>query len=504
MAHFLSELQTALALSFAPMTLLYLVIGVVVGMILGIIPGFSGVTGMVILLPFVFHLDVAQGMALLLGMYAATTVTDVIPAVLLGVPGTSAAQAHVLDGYPMAKRGEADRALSAAYSADILGAVVGVFLFLAAIPLLAAMTMAFGSPEYFALGFVGICAVGTISTGRGQAIKGVIVGFLGILLSTVGMSIHTGLPRYTFGEHYLLDGLPIVAVVLGLFALPEIIELFARNESIAGRDASEAPTGGTLEGLRDTMRSWFLVVRSSVIGGIIGFVPAIGGPVAQWIAFGFAKQTEKNSDGIGLGDVRGIIAAQAAVSACKPGALIPTLVFGVPGDVVMAILLGAFLVLGIRPGPHMVGSDLDVTLLLMFIIILANVIAVVFALCMGRWLLKITKVEASNLTPIILSFMILGSLVATGGFADIVVFVGFGILGFVMDKTGWPRIPLILGFVLGKILETYLFISYDAYGVWFVFRPIVFICVLLAFTMLVWPALKSLITRKRAALSVEK
>src|SRR5690606_21079458 len=145
-------------MSFAPMTLLYLVIGVVVGMILGIIPGFSGVTGMVILLPFVFNLDVAEGMALLLGLYVATSITDTIPAVLLGVPGTAASQAHVVDGYPMANRGEADRALSASYTADVFGEVIGFFLFLAVIPVLAGMTMAFGSPEYFAMGVVGICA----------------------------------------------------------------------------------------------------------------------------------------------------------------------------------------------------------------------------------------------------------------------------------------------------------------------------------------------------------
>lgn len=487
MSYLLSEAGLALTLLLQPAVLLYLVAGVVVGMVLGIIPGFSGITGMVLLLPFVFQVEPAEGLALLLGMYVATTVTDVIPAILVGVPGTASAQAIVVDGYPMAKQGLANRALSAAYASDILGTVVGVLLFFLLYPVLTAIALAFGSPEYLALGFMGVCMIGMMSSRRDEAVRGIIVGLFGLLLATIGFSVHTGLPRYTFELGYLRDGLHIVPVVLGLFALPEIIEMYARNTPISRVRSTNAGRGGTTQGVLDAVANWLHLVWASLIGAIIGILPALGGPVAQWIAYGFAKRTVRDSSRFGSGDVRGLMAAQAAVASNKPGALIPTLVFGVPGDVVMALLMGAFLILGIRPGPEMVSTNLHLTLMMMWIVILGNVVAVAISLCLGKAVLQITQVPPKVLAPFLLAFMTMGSLVATGAFGDIIVFFAFGILGYVMERTGWPRIPMILGFVLSSVLETYLFISYDAFGITFLTRPVVLIVLFIVVAMLVGP-----------------
>lgn len=468
-----SESLVSFGMLIQPQTLLYLLFGVVVGMALGIVPGFSGVTGVVLLLPLVLYVEMAPALALLLGIYVSANVTDTIPSVLLGVPGTASAQAHVLDGYPLAKLGQADRALAASYVADLVGVVFGVAMFFLLLPALVWISLQFGAPEYFMLGIIGISMIGLISSGSGKWQRGLVVGCFGLLLSTVGLSPLTGLPRNTFTLQYLWDGIPIVPLVLGLFGLPEITHLFAKNSTIAADEGSITKRGGTWLGIRDGFSNIPMLLGASLIGTVIGLIPALGGSVSQWVAYAFARQTAKDPEGFGHGDVRGVMAPQAAVAADKPGGLIPTLVFGVPGNVLMAIVMGAFVVLGIRPGPEMLSTDLHLTIFMMFLLLAGTLIALALSLSMGRLFLRITHISPALLAPILLAFMMLGSLVATGTFSDIVTFLCFGIVGTLMDKGGWPRVPIILGFVLGEILETYLSIALDAYGYGFVFRPLV-------------------------------
>jgi putative tricarboxylic transport membrane protein len=449
----------------------YLLMGIAAGMFLGLSVGLSGLTGLALLLPFAFGKTPAEAFALLLGMYSVTTMTDVIPAILMGIPGTVAAQAIIVDGYPMARRGQAGRAMGAAFLSDIIGSLVGAAVFVVCIPVIDAIITRFAAPEFFMLGVLGISMVGALS-GR-SILRGIIIGLLGLLLAMVGMAPEAGFPRYVFGVLYLWNGIPLVPAVLGLFGFPELLNMALRGESIASGAVSG--TAGMLDGLRDCLRHWWLVVRCALIGAWTGLIPGLGGPVVEWLGYGHAVQSEKNPECFGQGDVRGVIAAESATVAHKPGALIPTVAFAIPGNASMAILLGAFLIVGLRPGQEMLTTKLDVTFTLIWTTVVANIISALGALALAPQLAKVTRLRWDVLVPVMLVFMVIGSISANGSLDDVAVFLVFGLLGFVMDRSGWPRPPIVLGLILGKLLEPYLFIATDAYGAAWLLRPIVIV-----------------------------
>jgi TctA family transporter len=389
MDQYVAALTQGLLAVFTWPTFGYLMVGIVVGMVLGILPGLSGLQGLVLLLPFTFDLAPTEAMALLLGNYAVSTMTDTIPAVLIGVPGSSAAQATVLDGHPMAKKGEAGRALAASYMANIMGAMWAGLVFILAIPIVTPLLMAFGIPEFFMLALLGLAMVGVLS-GR-SVLKGVIMAGVGLLVSMVGLATHTGQPRYTFDVLYLWSGVPLVPAVLGLFALPELVDMAVRRSAISAVDAD--PYNGTREGVKDAFRHWAMVARCSLLGAWVGFLPAMGGPVAEWFGYGHAVQSAKDKANFGRGDVRGVLGPEAATSGQKPGALIPTVAFAIPGNVSMAILLGAFLIVGIRPGVDMLTTQLPLTFSLMWLIVVAQFISAALTLIASRQLVGLTLIE---------------------------------------------------------------------------------------------------------------
>lgn len=454
----------------------YLLLGIAVGMFLGLSVAMSGLTGLALLLPFAYGRSPAEAFALLLGMYSVTTMTDVIPSILMGIPGTVAAQAIVLDGYPMAKMGQAGRALGAAFSSDILGSLAGCIVFVVCIPLIQLIIGSLGAPEFFMLGIVGVSMVGALS---GQSVmRGVIMGLFGLLLATVGLAPEAGLPRFTFGVLYLWNGIPLVPAVLGLFSLPEMLRLAVTNRTI-----SSVPAGnmaGVVEGIRDSFRHWWLLIRCSMIGAWTGLIPGLGGPVVEWFGYGHAVQSAKNAGTFGEGDVRGVIGPESATVAHKPGGLIPTVAFGIPQNPSMAILLGAFLIVGLKPGPDMLNTHLDVTFSFVWTTVIANIIAAVAALGLARQLARVSSLRPGILVPVVLVVMALGSISANGSIGDVLTFVAFGLLGFLLDWARWPRSPIVLGLVLGSLLEPDLFIASGAYGAAWLKRPIVIALMALA------------------------
>jgi putative tricarboxylic transport membrane protein len=450
----------------------YMVLGIVVGLYMGAVPGLGGIVGLSLLMPFTFGMEPASAFAMLLGMYAVTTTSDTLAAVLLGVPGTAASAATVLDGYPLAKQGQAMRALSASFTVSAVGGVIGAFVMAAMIPILRPIVLSFGPPEYFMLGAIGLTLVGTLS---GRSISmGLLAAVIGLMIATVGYAPQGGFPRFYFGANYLVDGVPLVPMVLGMFAIPEIIDLAVKQTSIAAAD-SGSWKGQLVQGMRDALTHWWLVVRASFIGIYIGVLPGIGGAVADWVAYGHAVQSAKDKSRFGQGDIRGVIASESANNAMKGGALLPTIAFGIPGAAAMAVLLGAFLIHGLRPGPELLTTRLDITFSLVWTLAIANVLGAVLLMIWGRQLAKLTFVRANLIVPFIALFVYMGAWMSGNSIGDWWLLLGGGVFGYIAKRAGMPRPPILLGFILGPIMETNLDLSYQVLGWNWISRPIVLV-----------------------------
>ena len=350
----------------------YLGFGIILGVWLGALPGIGGVTGLILLLPFTYTMDPVSAFALMLGMFAVTTTSDTIASVMLGIPGTVASQATVLDGYPLAQKGQAQRALGAAYVCSAIGGVIGAIMLTLSVPVIKPILTTFSTPEYFMLSLLGICMVGALS--GSSVAKGLLIGAFGMMLGTIGEGTFNAVPRYYFGVEYLLNTPPLVAVVLGLFAIPELLELATKNTSISRVERTETAEGGMLRGIQDVFRNWWLVLKSSILGTYIGMLPGLGASIVDWAAYGMAVQTTKGRNEFGRGDIRGVIAPESANNAQRGGALIPTLTFGIPGDFAMSILLGAMMIQGLRPGMEMLTSELDITFAMIWTLIIASIV----------------------------------------------------------------------------------------------------------------------------------
>jgi len=418
-------------------------------------------------------------------MQAVTTTSDSIPAVLIGVPGTSSAQALVLDGHQMAKKGEAARALAAGYTSSLLGGILGAAMLAFSIPLIRPFVLAIGTPELFAITTMALAMVSALS--GNTPLRGLSIACFGILISMIGIDARTAVHRWTGNFLYLWDGVPLVPVMLGLFALPELCDLAISRRALA-RDVSFDPRLGRRQGIVDALKNWFLVLRSSALGVLCGAIPGFSGAVVDWIAYGHAARTVKGgTETFGKGDVRGVIGPQAAENAINSGSLGTTLVFGVPGSAAMAILIGALLVHGIVPGPKMLTQHLDLTYSMVWSMVLSNVFATLTCIGLSVQFAKIATLRYSLLLPAILVVVYIGAYQASTDWWDLGVLLISGIVGWLMKRLGWPRPPFILGFVLGGLLELYLGISISSYGASWVLHPVVLILLLFSATMLARP-----------------
>jgi TctA family transporter len=479
----------ALAIVLEPMRLLIMAGGVVLGLSLGVIPGLGGVVALAILIPFTYSLDPFTAFALLLGMASVTTVSDLIPAVLFGVPGTVGAAATVLDGHPLAKQGQAARAFGAGYAASLIGGVFGALLLAVAIPVLRPVVLYLASPELLSFCIFGLSMVGVLS---GKApLKGLTGAALGLMLAMIGSDSQTGTLRWTFGTLYLWDHLPLVPVTLGIFAIPELADMAIRRTSIAGNAPhADIRFAQQWQGIRDALGHWWLILRCSWLGACLGAVPGLGAAVIDWIAYGHAIRTEKNTEHFGEGDIRGVIAAIASDNAKEGGHLVPTIAFGVPAGASMALLLSAFLMHGLVPGPEMLTKHLDVTYSIIWTLTLAHVMGAVLCIAASGLFARIARVRVGILLPLVLTVIFIGAYQGSESWGDLYSLVIFGTLGWVMKHLNWPRPPLILGFVLGNIFERYFFISTEIYGAAWMLRPVV-LAVLAAALWVVLPALRS-------------
>ncbi|MCM3714190.1 tripartite tricarboxylate transporter permease [Alkalihalobacillus oceani] len=470
----------ALFIVLDPSRILFIFLGILVGITVGFLPGLGGPVGMSLLLPFIFGMDPFTGIALLIGMVAVIHTADTFPSVLIGVPGSSGSQATIMDGYPLAQQGQAARALGAAFISSIIGGVIGAIILFLAIPIGRPLVLAFSSPELFMLAILGLSMVGILA---GNSIfKGLSAGALGMLLGSVGGAPATAEYRFTFDWIYLFNGIPLTVLALGLFALPEMIDLLVEKRSVS---KGQTVGGNRMQGLKDVIKNKWLVFRSAVMGAFIGFIPGLGGSVVDWISYGVAKQTSKNAENFGKGDIRGVIAPESANNAKEGGTLIPTLMFGIPGSGTTAILLGGLIVLGVEAGPSMLTTDLPITLTIVWTLALANIFGAGICFLLARPISKISTIPAEKLVPFLLIIMMIGAYQSTRHWGDFIIFIVIGLIGWCMKHLDWPRAPLLVGFVLSTSAERYLHLSMSRYGFMWLTHPKVIIIGLITILIIV-------------------
>jgi TctA family transporter len=446
----------------------FMLVGIFIGFWVGILPGLGGAATLALMLPFIFRMEPTTAFAFLLGANAVTATTGDITSILFGVPGEGVSAATVVDGHPMAKKGQAGRALGAALMSSLIGAIFGAFALAAALPLVRPLVLSIGAPEFFMLALLGLTFLAALS--GGDMTKGFVVGGFGLALAMVGLDPVEAIPRFTFEgmvpedfSMFLWDGISLVSVTVGLFAIPEIIDLAIQRTSIARQNSGKL--GGVMEGIRDTFHHWWLVIRCSAIGAYVGILPGVGGGTAQWVAYAHAVQSSPNRERFGKGAVEGVLGPGAANNSTRGGDLVTTVAFGIPSSVSTAILLGAFIIQGIVPGPDLLSPAKHLTLTSSFvwIIIVSNIITVAVCFLFLNQLAKITFVRGTLLIPLLLLLVYLGGFTVKNSFGDMILVLIFGGLGWFMVQFDWPRPPLLLGLVLGTIAERNLWISTRAY-----------------------------------------
>jgi putative tricarboxylic transport membrane protein len=475
-----------------PAVLAAMLLGLPLGLVIGLLPGLSGITAFAFLIPFTFGMQPLIGLAFLLAAYAAVSQGGSMTAIVLGVPGEVPNAATVIDGYQMTKQGRAGEAIGAALMGSALGGLFGCVLLAILLPVIQPIILSFASPENFFLALAGIAFIGVLSSG--SPLKGLIAGALGIFMSMFGYSPTEGIPRFWFGIDYLLDGFRLVPLAMGLFAVPEILALMTSGKTIAPTDVGPISLRQVVKGGLAVFHHMGVFFRSSAIGSMIGMMPGVGGATAPFVAYAAAKQTSPDPDSFGSGRIEGVIAPETSSNAKEGGALVPTLALGIPGSASMALLLGAFIILGLQPGPDFLIKHLDLAFALAMILAFGNVASSFLMFLISKSLIYITRVPGHVLAPILLVLVMIGTYSAENNMADVLFVFIFGALGVIMERLGYNRPALLLGFVLGETIERYFQVSVNAYGYLFFLRPISIAIIVAAVVCILWP------NRRRIAL----
>lgn len=471
-----------------------IIAGNVLGILFGVIPGLTATMGMAIFLPMTFPMSEVNGMLFLIGIFVGACYAGSIPAILVNIPGTPSAIATGFDGYRMAQKGEAGRAIGYSTLSSALGGLFGVLILVFAAPVLASLALKFGAHEYTGIALLGISIVSYISFG--STLKGLIGGIIGLLLASIGQDVITGYPRFAFGSKDLEAGLEMIPVMVGFFGVTEVL---IKMEQTTEAKVVVAKIRKVLPSLSRLVRMSPMMAVSSLIGTFIGAVPAAGGAIASMAAYGIQKRFSKRSREYGTGIAEGVVAAEAANNAAVGGALVPMLSLGIPGDPQTAILIGALMIHGLAPGPMLFTTRPD----LVSTIYLGNVVSVgiftIIGLAGARYFAHLIRVPRHYLLPAIMIFCIIGSFAIRNTVFDIWVLLACGLFGYLLLKIGIMPAPIILGFVLGPILEDNfrraLIISHGDWSTFFT-RPISLILLLLNLMILIGPYLMAVGKRR--------
>jgi putative tricarboxylic transport membrane protein len=495
--HILAKAVEAAVLMFQWPDCLLLVAGTLIGELFGALPGLGGVVAIALLIPLTYEMTMVQAMMLLMTAQGGSAFGGSISALLINIPGESVNAATTLDGHPLAKQGKAATALGASATASALGAIFGVLILMFSIPLMYKIALVFGPPEMFALAILAITTIAAVT--EGSLLKGLITAGLGVLISFIGFNRVIGGVRFTFGSDYLWDGIKLIPVVIGLFAIAQAIDLAVKGVPIA--DKTQLIKGSVWEGIKSVFKHKWVFLRSSVTGTLIGIIPGVGGAVANWLAYGQAVQMSKEPDTFGKGNIQGVIAPEAANDAKDGGALIPTLALGVPGSAYCAVLLGAFLVHGVIPGPTLFETQMEIIWVIIFSLIASNILTSVIGVALAKHLVKVTTIPSAFLVPIVCILSLLGAFSTRLEITDALVAFIFGIIGYFMMKYKFPRVSLLIALILGYMAEKTFFqslqMSRGSYAVFFT-RPLTLLLFATAIFSFSFPFFNSF--RKRKAL----
>lgn len=478
--------------------LLAFAIGVLNGMLFGALPGLSGSVGIALMIPLTFGMGASQAMALFVGALAAQTFAGSITAILINTPGTAPNAATTFDGYPLARAGRGGFALGISATSSALGSLIGVLLLVALFPAVRSIILAVSFPEFTMLGVMGLTVIAVAS--RGSLFKGIISGAFGLIISFVGFSPIGGDLRYLFGMPQLYAGVNVIAVLIGVFALSEVMRLLVSNQAIArGQGTLSVSRRQVWEGVLYTLKQPFLVLRSSLLGTAVGIVPAVGGTVASFLAYFQASKTSRNSGSFGRGDPRGVLAPEAANNCKDAGAALPTLAFGIPGSADWAIILGAMILHGLTPGPNMMREQPDVIWVAVLVILAAGWASCLIGLAFAPHLVQVTRVRATLLAPVVAVLAIVGSYGLDRQLFTVYIAIAFGIIGYVMRRVSMPVIPLILGLILGETVERGFLQTLSIFGgpSAFVTRPISLVLVLITVGIIILEVVSSQRERRR-------
>ena len=450
----LESIVLAAARLLEPSGITSLLIGTLMGATFGVLPGLGGILSMAIALPFSYGMDPMNAMFMFAGIMSSSGFGGAIPAILLNTPGTAQNAATCLDGYPMARRGEAGRAISIAATACLVGSIGGVIVTMILLPLVKPIIYSFGYPEFFWMTLFGLLTI--IVAAKGNLLKGMAGGGIGVLLSTIGYTEMFGVMRYTGDSNYLWDGIPLVPFVTGLFAISELIVYTSRGGSTASLiDYSRGVSWGkqAVQGIKDVLSRPLAVVRSAMIGSVVGIIPGLGGPVASFVSYTVAMKRSKDSKNFGKGAPEGILSCEVAMDAKDGSALLPTVAFGIPGSPDQAILLGGFILHGLQPGPLMLRDHMDIVFALLFGIVVSQVFLSGIGMLIAPMMARISLVPSRIIAPFVLMLVFFGAYMVRGNIFDVGLALLAGVFGYTMRRSGFPLITVVMGFILGPLVE---------------------------------------------------
>jgi putative tricarboxylic transport membrane protein len=471
--------------------LLILAVGSVAGVILGALPGLF-LAGLTIGMTFTFGWDTSSAMFLMAGMMGAVSEGGSIPAILLNIPGEAPNAATCFDGHPMAQQGEAGRAVGLAAASSFLGAIIGLVFLLLLLPFVWTIILAFGPPEFFMLVLFGLLTVAYAA--RGNMLKGLVSAGIGVLISLIGFSPVHGVLRFNLGsDNYLWDGIQLVPFLIGLFAIAELGNHVLRGETIAaGGQRIKVGLFGAFAGLAEVFQYKTTLFRSSAIGVLAGIIPGIGGVLANFLSYSMAVQFSKHRERFGRGNPEGVIASEASNDAKDGGALLPTIIFGIPGSAGMAVLLGAFILHGLQPGFFFIREHMDIVFVLIIGFVISNFLASLMILLCADILARVTTVRMGYVVPVTFMLAIGGAYAGRENIWDVGVAILAGIFGFVLIRYGYSLITLVIGYLLGVRAEVSfvqsLQISDGSYAIFFT-RPVAMVLMILCLVILILPAL---------------
>lgn len=488
---------------FSFQTILALFLGVIGGIIIGALPGLSSTMAVALLVPVTFSMEPVAGLVMLTAIYTAATYGGSIASILIHTPGTPASAATALDGYQLTKQGKASKAIGVSTVASMIGGFISGLALLFLAPPLAKVSLMFSAPEYLLLAIFGLTIIGSLSSG--SMLKGLASGVIGLLIGTIGIDIISGFPRYTFGSVSLESGVSLIPALIGLFSLSQVFILLEQQKFSGAESITKQVIGKVMPTLQEFKRILATILRSSGLGVLVGILPGAGGDVGSWVGYNEAKRFSKRKEEFGKGSIEGVAGSEAANNAVTGGALIPLMTLGIPGSSTTAVLLGGLMIQGLVPGSELFSTKAHLSYSIIIGFIIANILMGIVGLLGAKYFIKVLNVPQNLLIPIIITFCVVGSYAINNNIFDVWMMLLFGVIGYLMRKTGFSTAPVILGMILGPIAEKSLgqalVMAQGNFLTYLLSRPISVMFIILIVLSIASPLVLKLMKRKKVSAS---